>query len=148
MDQKEKQVLVSAISSLLIFGLYSLYVYNRQIAGDADIINDFQFWGKTMLILIPVMIVAQILIHIVFAIINKIVTNEDLSSISDERDKLIELKAIRISHWVFTLGFFLAMVSQAIGMKPYVLFIVLILSGFISSTVSDIARIYFYRKGF
>lgn len=92
-------------------------------------------------------IVSQIIIHIIFAIINKIVTNEDISSITDERDKLIELKAIRISHWIFIFGFLLSMGSQAVGMQPWVMFITLIFSGFIAAIVSEIAKIYFYRKG-
>ncbi|MCW3117125.1 MAG: hypothetical protein JWM28_1207 [Chitinophagaceae bacterium] len=148
MDNKEKQVLVTAISMILIFGGYSLYVYNNYISEDLNIINDFKFWGKAFLILIPVSIVAQIIIHIVFAIINKIVTNEDMPAITDERDKLIELKTIRISHWTFLFGFFLSMGSQAMGMQPWVMFLTLILSGFISAMVSEVARFYFYRKGF
>jgi hypothetical protein len=113
-----------------------------------NIINDFKFWGKAFLILIPVTIIAQIIIHIIFAIINKIVTDEEISNINDERDKLIELKAIRISHWTFTLGFMLAMASQAIGMQPWVMFITMISSGFISAMASEIAKLYFYHRGF
>jgi hypothetical protein len=95
-----------------------------------------------------VAIAAQIVIHILFAIANKILTNEDMKDITDERDKLVDLKAIRISHWLFTLGFFLAMGSQAIGMQPWVMFITLILSGFISAIISESAKIWYYRKGF
>jgi len=146
--KKEKQILLSSISSVLIIGFYSLHVYHKYVAGNPEIINDFKFWGKAFLFLIPVTIVAQIFIHIVFAIINKIVTNEDFSEISDERDKLIELKSIRISHWTFTLGFFLAMGSQAVGMQPWVMFVLLFFSGFLASIVSEIAKICFYRKGF
>jgi hypothetical protein len=146
-SEKEKTIFVSVISMILILGLYSLYVYHKYIAANLDVINDFKFWGKAFLILIPVTIVSQITIHIIFAIINKIVTNEDISSITDERDKIIELKAIRISHWVFIFGFLLSMGSQAIGMKPWVMFITLIFSGFIAAIISEIAKIYFYRKG-
>jgi len=147
MDNKEKQILVSSISMILIFVCYSLYVYNKYISGNLEILDDFKFWGKTFLILIPVTIVAEIIIHIVFAIINKIVTNEDLESKSDERDKLIELRAIQISHWIFTIGFLLSMITLVIGMPPYAMFITLFASGFISSITSAIAKIYFYRKG-
>jgi hypothetical protein len=75
------------------------------------------------------------------------VTNEDMPTTDDERDKLIELKSTRISHWIFTIGFMLAMGSQAIDMKPWVMFVTLISSGFLSSMVSELARFYFYRKG-
>lgn len=147
MDQREKQIIVTLCTTILILGLYSLYVYNKYIAVDPGIINNFKFWGKAFIILIPVAIVAQIIIHIVFAIINKMVTNEDIPTIDDERDKIIELKSTRISHWIFILGFMLAMGSQAIDMKPWVMFVTLISSGFVSSIVSEIARFYFYRKG-
>ena len=93
-------------------------------------------------------IISQIVIHIIFAIINKIVTNEDMSTKSDERDKLIELKAIRISHWIFTAGFLVSMTTQVIGMPPYAMFLTLVFSGFISAFISELAKIYFYRKGF
>jgi len=99
------------------------------------------------MILIPLAIVVEIIIHIVFAIINKIVTNEDIPEIEDERDKLIELKSIRISHWIFTLGFMLAMGSQAIGMQPWVMFITLIASGFLSGIISEAVKIFYYRRG-
>ena len=148
MDNKEKQVLVTTISLVLIFGCYALYVYDKYIAMNFGILNDFKFWGKAFLILIPVTIVAEIIIHIIFAIINKIVTDEDMVTLSDERDKLIELKALRISHGIFTAGFLLSMGSQVIGMPPYTMFITLIASGFVSGIVSGIAKIYYYRKGF
>lgn len=147
MDSKEKQIMVTAISLMLIFAIYSIYVYNKYIADNFMILNDFKFWGRSFLILIPVTILAQINIHIVFHIINKIVTNEDLPTISDERDKLIDLKALRISHWIFTTGFLLSMIALAIGMPPYVMFLTLIASGYISGIVSEIAKIYFYRRG-
>ncbi|NJK94742.1 MAG: hypothetical protein HC905_07325 [Bacteroidales bacterium] len=148
MDNKEKQILVTIITLIVIFAGYALYVYQKHIEPDISILNNFQFWGKTFLIFIPVAIVSQIIIHIVFAIINKIVTNEDMPTINDERDKLIELKSIRISHWIFTFGFLLSMVTLVLEMPPYVMFITLITSGFISGIVSEIAKLYFYRKGF
>ncbi len=148
MDNKEKQILVTVISLGLIFGFYSLYVFNNYIAGNFDIVNDFRFWGKTFLILIPVTIVAQIIIHIVFAIINKIVTNEDMQTLSDERDKLIDLKALQISHWIFTGGFLLSMVFAALGLPAYAMFLTLVAAGFLSGVISEIAKLYYYRKGF
>lgn len=147
MEQKEKQAIVSIIGSVLIIGIYSKYVYNNYIDGDLEILNDFQFWGKSFLYLIPIAIVAQIVIHIVFAIVNRIVTQEDLSDLTDERDKLIELKSIRISHWIFVFGFMMAMGSLAMGMKPYVMFLTLISSGFLASLASEVAKIIYYRKG-
>ena len=148
MGHQEKQSIVSIIGSVLVIGFYSMYVYKNYIQADLDLLNDFQFWGKSFLYLIPIGIVVQIVIHIVFAIANRIITQEDIPDITDERDKLIELKSIRISHWIFILGFMLAMGSLAMGMEPYVMFLTLISSGFLASLASEVAKIIYYRKGY
>lgn len=147
MGHQEKQSIVSIIGSLLIIGIYSMYVYKNYVAENLDILNDFKFWGKSFLYLIPIGIVVQIVIHIVFAIANRIITQEDMPDITDERDKLIELKSIRISHWIFITGFMLSMGSLALGMKPYVMFLTLLSSGFLASLTSEVAKIIYYRKG-
>jgi len=147
MGHQEKQSIVSIIGSVLIMVFYSLYIYRNYIQADMDLLNDFQFWGKSFLYLIPVSIIVQIAIHIVFAIANRIITQEDMPGFTDERDKLIELKSIRISHWTFIFGFMLAMGSLALGMKPYIMFLTLISSGFLASLASEVTKIIYYRRG-
>jgi hypothetical protein len=147
MDLKEKRILVSLISSVLILSIYCIYVYYKYISGNPELLNDLKFLGKSFLILIPVAIGAQIVIQIVFAIITKIASGEDCDPIEDERDKLIELKAIKISHYIFILGFMMAMGCLALGTKPWVMIVVLISSGFVASVVNEILRLYYYRKG-
>jgi len=147
MDQKERQVLVTILANILIFTLYALYVYNHYIAAEPDIINSHRFWGRTFLFLIPLAIVTQVIIHILYAILNRVITKEDVPDKNDERDKLIELKSIRISHWIFTLGFGIAMGALAIGLQPWVMFVTLIASGFLSGIISEAAKLYFYMKG-
>jgi hypothetical protein len=147
MDIKEKRILTSLIGSVVVMALYAWYVYSRYIAGSPDLLNDFSFWGKSFLVLIPVGIVAQIVLQILFAIITRITSGKDADEPDDERDKLIELKAIKISHYLFIIGFMLAMGSLALGMKPWFMFVMLIASGFIATIVNEIARLYFYRRG-
>lgn len=144
---QEKQSILSLVNTFLILGFYSLYVYNKYIAANPEIIYDMKFLGKAFLILIPFTIVVQIVMHILFVIFNKIITREDPPKREDEMDKLIQLKSLRAAHWVFIVGFFLAMASQALGMEPYIMFLSFIVSGFVSGMISDIAKIYFYRRG-
>jgi cell division protein FtsL len=148
MHSKEKQTLVTLISSMLVMIIYAIYVYQRQVVPEPELINNLQFWGKSFLLFIPVAIVAMIVVHIIFAIINKMVTNEDLNDVEDERDRLIELRSVRISHWIFTAGFLLAMASQAIGMQTWVMMVTFILSGLVSSLASELAKIIIYKRGF
>ena len=147
MEGKEKQILVTVINTVVIFIAYAYYVYTKQLAHDPSLWNDAQFWGKTFIVLIPVAIVAQIVVHIIFSIINKIVTNEDMPMKDDERDKLIELKSIRVAHWIFTIGFLTAMITQAMGMEIGVMFITLVIAGSVSGVVSELVKLYYYRKG-
>lgn len=54
---------------------------------------------------------------------------------------------MRVAHWIFICGFIGAMAAQALGMHPWVFFVVLILSGFIASVISEILSIIYYRRG-
>ena len=74
-------------------------------------------------------------------------TNEKEPSFADELDKLIELKATRISHYVFVLGFLLSMGSLVMNISPSVMFSILILSGFVSELAGIITQLYLYRRG-
>ena len=144
---KEQEIITTIISMLLIIIFYTWYVYQKKVVGNPEIINDFQFWGKSFLLLIPIMVGGMIVIFIVFAIIHKIITNADIDTRTDEMDRFINLKAAKASQWTYSSGFILAMVSQAIGMQPWVLFVVLISSCFIGAIAEGITKIYFYRKG-
>ncbi|ASB49160.1 hypothetical protein [Alkalitalea saponilacus] len=143
MSYQEKQSILSLVNTFLILSFYSLYVYNNYIAGNLEIIYDMKFLGKAFMILIPFTIVVQIVMHILFVIFNK----EGIPKKIDEMDKLIELKSIRVSHWVFIVGFFTAMASQAFGMAPYIMFLTFVVSGFLAGMVSDVSKIWYYRKG-
>ena len=148
MSYQERRAIVNFISSILITALYSLYMFQRYPDTDAYSVEVFRYWGWFILILIPVSIVARIIIYIVFVILNTIATKEMERDISDERDKLIELKSARISLYVFTLGFLLAMISLVLEQPPSVMFIILISAGLLSDTLNELAQFYFYRRGF
>jgi hypothetical protein len=148
MSFQERRALVSLVSSIVISAAYSAYMIQRYPEAGAYSPEVFRFWGSYFLILIPVSIVAKIVIYIAFYIVNAIATREVEDSITDERDKLIELKATRNSLYVFGLGFLLAMGSLVLEMPPSVMFIILICSGIVSEVISDISQFFFYRRGF
>ncbi|MCD9022598.1 hypothetical protein [Cohnella silvisoli] len=147
MSYQEKKNIVSLIGTLLVFVFYCLYVFERYPEATLNSTETFSFWASVILILIPVSIVAKIIIYIVFNIIYRISTNEKEPSFADELDKIIELKATRNSHYVFIIGFVLAMGSLVIDLPPYMMFIILIFSGFVSEMVGVITQLYLYRKG-
>ncbi|NOU69594.1 hypothetical protein GC096_36865 [Paenibacillus sp. LMG 31461] len=147
MSYQEKKHIVSFISTVLIFGLYCWYVFQKVQNTNMDTMETLRFWAAAILILIPVSVVAKIIIAIVFNIIYRITTKEIEPSFSDELDKLIDLKATRNSHYVFTIGFLLAMGSLVLDMTPATMFIILIFSGFLSEMAGVFTQLYHYRKG-
>lgn len=90
---------------------------------------------------------AKVIIQIVFNIVNSLVTNEKESLITNELDQLIGLKSTRNSHYVFIIGFLLSMIPLVTDQPPYVMFIILISSGFLSELVGIITQLYLYRRG-
>lgn len=146
MSIQERRALVSLISGLVIFAVYSAYMFQRLPSGEAYSPDVFHYWGSFILILIPVSIVARIIIYILFSIINKIVTNEDEPWITDERDKLIEMKAARNSLYVFMVGLLLAMASLVAYWPPTAMFIILLFAGMMSEVIGDLSQFFFYRR--
>jgi len=123
MSYQVKQNIVNILSGILITAFYALIIIQRQEEGRFNLKEDFDTWGIIFLIYIGVSIVARIIIQIVFHIINAIATREENVPVTDERDKLISLKATRNSYYVFSGGFVLAVISLAIGMPVYGIFI-------------------------
>lgn len=147
MSFQERRAIASLISAILVPAVYSAYMVQRYPRASSYSAEVFHFWGVFFLILIPVTIAAKMVIYIVFNIINTLATNEEEPSITDERDKLIGLKATRNSLYVFTFGFLLAIGSLVMDMPPSVMFIILVCSGVVSEMVDNISQFYFYRRG-
>ncbi len=145
MSYQKKRNIVYLISTLLIFWFFWLYVFQRYLEGSLNSTNVFSFWGSAILLLIPAQIVVNIILHIVFSIINKIATNEECEpSLTDERDQLIELKATRNSYYLFIVGFLLSMGTLVINMPPFVMFNMLVFSLFAAQIIEISSKFYYY----
>lgn len=146
MSYQEKRSILNMVSTVLISGIYFWYVFKGNPTVGMSAEELLYFWGKSILILIPVTIVAKIVIAIVFAVGNTVATREKIPS-TDERDKLIELKSLQNSRYMFGFGFILAMIALAMNMSVNVMFIVIVLAGVVSEIVENASQLYFYRKG-
>lgn len=152
MTYQENRSITNILSGLITTGVYAFVVYQRYLNGTVDTTDVFKFWAITILVFIPISIIARIIIMIFFSIGNAVVQTakgEEVSEIDivDERDKLIEMKATKISLVVFSLGFLLALVTQALDMNDHIFFITLVVVGLITEVVSETATIIYYRKG-
>ncbi|SDM84592.1 hypothetical protein [Bacillus sp. OK048] len=147
MTYQEKKSIVSLISAIVIFVSYCLYMFPQYPEGGLESMETFRYWGSFVLILTLVSIVAHIVISIIFNIVFRMTTREKEPRFADELDKLIELKAFRNSFFVFILGFLISMGSLIFYQPLQVMFIILIISGFISDLTGSITKFYHYRRG-
>ena len=145
---QEKSVIVSLLTSTVVYGVFAALVWQRYRAGSFDTDSVLVFWGRSLLILIGLQIVFQVVAQILLAIFNAIVTREEEDpSFEDERDKLIELKSTRNQFVVFGVGFLLAMVALALGRSVTVMFVILIAFLIIAEIASGVSMLVYYRRG-
>ena len=135
------------LSTVIVLGIYYWSVFERF---DSEIMNtdeQLQFWAKAILIAIPISIANKIVVTIIFAIGNYVITREDFPRFEDERDKLIELKSTRNSYFIFGMGFVSSLAVLAFGYPPKYMFTALILAGIGSEIFDNLSRFYYHRKG-
>ena len=148
MSYQEKSIYVFLISSIIMFALYCVYMFEMYQEGRFDGADASSLVGKSIFVLIGVSIVVSIIVQIIFTIINTIVAKENEHSISDERDKLIDLKGMQFCFIAFGIGFLGSMGALAMGTAPFMVFCLIIFSMFVGSIVGEITKLFFYRKGF
>jgi hypothetical protein len=147
MTDQIRKATISLISDFIIFGGYYLIVYSRyQSGGLFTTEQEFKFWASAILIFIPVIIISKILFYILYAIVKAIATQEKDRMISDELDKLIELKASKYSSTAFSMGFMLGMVALLLGWPTLVMFNIFLLSMFACMLVDDLSQLILYRR--
>lgn len=150
MSFQQKNITVSLVNFTLILGFYLIRLLQMIQGGSFNAPNVFRLWAIIIVAAIVVTIAATILTHIVSAIIQAIQTQAEpvVEDLADERDKFIDLKGTKVTYGVSSIGSFLAMLTFAFGQPPLVMFTLLILFGVVAQIVGDLARLYFYRKGF
>ncbi|MEP1093883.1 MAG: hypothetical protein ABJG78_02170 [Cyclobacteriaceae bacterium] len=143
----EKKSIVNILSTLLIYGIYYWIVYQRYGETVMSVEEELQFWGKTMLLVIPIAIGGKIIVHIIFSITHRLVTKEEQPGFEDERDRLIALKSTRNAFFIFGVGFLFALSSLAMGWPLQSMFIAMIIAGILSDVFDNLSQLYFHSKG-
>lgn len=150
MSQHQKESLVSIISNIAVSIPYFVFVIGKYQAEQPRDTEELVFWATAILLMIPVRIAAQIIIYIAFTIGQAIAKGGELdreSELVDERDKLIELKGDRNGSYLFYLGFAIAMGIMVANQSIATMFLIIIVSGFLSEMVGLLSQIYYYQKG-
>jgi hypothetical protein len=145
---------MSIVNTVLILSAYWIYVLRKLRIEGPELTEDLKFWGVTILIFIAAAVVLRIIMEILLNIVNAVVYGirtggkeiED-PTITDERDKKIELKGEQISFIFVGLGFVISMVSLALGYPAYVMINIQFSSFFIADLIGSFSQLYFYQRG-
>jgi len=147
MSFQEKKSLVYMVSTLMLSAIYAYYSFVIYPDRSLSLDTDFKFYGLTILLLVPAMILINIINHIIFYIINKIQTGQEEMDVADELDKSINFRADRNAYATFMVCFLLSMVPLLLEWPVYLMFNILVLGVMAASLVWSSSNIYFYRKG-
>lgn len=177
MSYQEKKTIVSMLTGVLLLAAYCVFAYLNYRTGGPEIGQDLSFWAASMLVFIGIgigaAIITQIIFHIVIAAgseikrhiaaeITKEMTQADRKPINsaaddemdwsefdteDEMDKLIGLKAMRISYAIVGVGFILALVTLVVKLPPAVMLNTIFVAACLASLTEGAASLYYYRKG-
>lgn len=149
MPHQAKESIISLIGSTIVTLPYLIYVFGRFQSEALSTEAEFKFWATAILLMIPLRIIAEIVMHILAAIFEAIITQAEpeFDDTVDERDRQIGLKAQRNSYVTFALGVFIALVLVAINGSPTTMFIVFILAGFASDLADHISKLVYYQRG-
>ncbi|MCU6712123.1 hypothetical protein M6D81_25825 [Paenibacillus sp. J5C_2022] len=164
MSYQEQRSIATMITALLITGAYGVYVYGKlQTGAIAD--DDMRFWAGTMLMFIGIGIVVAIAVQLIFHMLlsvavavrektrngkcddNEMQKTIESEMVTDERDKLIELKAVKVGFIVVGIGFVAALASQVLHQSSAVMINIMFVSFFAGSMVGSLTQFYLYRKG-
>lgn len=147
MSYQERRSLVSLIGTFVLSAGYFVFISGQAQAAGPSVAGDLQFWASAILLLIPVYIVFQIILIILFVIANTIATGRDEDSITDEFSRAVDLKSARNFYHTFMAGFVLSLLVAALGQPLATMFTVLLFAIFAASAVIYGSELYYYRRG-
>ncbi len=149
MSYQENRVIAYLVAALISLGIYTNHVLQQVNQDGFESATISSSWGTAVLIAIGVQVVLSIIVAIAVSIIQAILMDEADPDIGeDERDNQIELRADRISYIIFGGGFFVAMITLAVGMHPLVMFNLVVYSIFGAGIAGCVTQLVLYRRGF
>ncbi|OHE42620.1 MAG: hypothetical protein A3K26_06490, partial [Tenericutes bacterium RIFOXYA12_FULL_35_10] len=161
---QEKRSLVTIIVGFIILITYCIYAYTNYQNG-LILASDLPAWATRILIFIGIgivlTIITQILFHIIYSIaiaIHEKTLNPEMSDkeiecivkqtmVTDEMDKLVELKSLRVGFVIAGIGFMLSLLLILLGYPPMFMMQTIFISFSFGSICEGLMQIFYYRRG-
>lgn len=149
MSNRLNSISVSLVSNLLILGYYLVNILPIFQRGEWNPEDVFRLWVIVVVASIVLNILGNIITAITINVAHAIKTNsnQEVRLLNDERDKLIELKGVRVAYFTSSIGIFLSMLSFVLDQPALVMFSLLLLFSLIAEILGDVSQFYFYNRG-
>ncbi len=136
---REKIVWISLISTVLIFGYYFFQAFN--------VFNNPNIENTSLISLFIGVVILISVIQVILIIILSIANKKEAEKGGDERDKLIEAKATKISHFILSAGAWTTAFGILFTSSAFVLINVLIFFLIVSEIVGYSLQLIYHRRG-
>lgn len=164
MSYQEKRTLATILTGAAVLTAYIIYALGKYRAG-VFAPDDFRVWAVAMLKFIGLGVIVTVVIQVVFHILlsvgiavrekirNNAADDKDIERtikmemVEDERDKLVELKSLRVGFIFAGAGFVLGLLTLALGKPPVIMLNILFISFSLGSLAEGFAQIFLYRRG-
>ena len=137
MSFREKSAWISLISIFVVATLWFLHVpWSLTPPPNPPLMH-------MLLVFIGALLAIEIVAHVVIALHSP----KDARTPKDERERLIDIKAVRIAYYVFVVGVFAAVLSTHHGANQFAVGYGILLAFVIAQLTNFAARIVYYRRG-
>ncbi|MEE9427617.1 MAG: hypothetical protein V3V25_05645 [Paracoccaceae bacterium] len=149
MSHQVRNTYASLFSGLVMFVLYFWRISYLFEQGRFEGAEAMSLLAKTFLLMIPVGIIATVISMILFSILFAIAARDgNPSFVIDERDRLIELRALRWSYYIFGAGFICSMIALAFGHTAFTVFNLIIGSLMLATIAEGLIQLAMHRRGY
>ena len=137
MSFREKSAWISLISIVAVSGFFFLHVpWTLTPSANPRLVHG-------LFLCILALIVIEVVAHIVVAVR----APEDAHAPKDERERLIDVKAIGRAHYVYVVGSLLAVATLHLGANGMAIGFLVLLALVVAEVVNHVSRIVYHRRG-
>jgi len=147
---KERNIIAYLTSMALVFSAYGWVVCDMVSAGRFDGPDALALLAQCILVLVVATIAVTFIMVIAFNIVlTKVAgdTEDETAYVMDERDRMIELKSLKIAHYLTGTGVVLSMAVLAFGGSAFLVFHLVMFSFAGADVIASLFQFRFYRKG-
>lgn len=148
MTLQEKKSLVGIVGAFLLFGYFWFRVIPQHPTVGTDAQTVLKFWGGTVLWYVALGIVVHFGGQFLTNFLHTASTREQVSSVTDERDRLFETRVDHYSNFTFFFVFMLGMLLAVLNVAPIVILQELMVGLFVSQIVGYVVQFHLYRRGY